>query len=62
MRAEDQAMQTQHDEIISEMSAIYKANMKFIGYSVPECDETYARELILKAMQEALVAVEKESL
>ena len=41
-------------EIISEMNAIFKVNMKITNWDVPEADDTLAGKMILDIMQEAL--------
>ncbi|HEY9189852.1 MAG TPA: hypothetical protein VIM88_03210 [Sulfurovum sp.] len=41
-------------EIISEINAIFKVNMKITNWDVPEADDTLAGEMILDIMQEAL--------
>lgn len=42
------------NEIITEVRAIFKANMKFTDWDVPEADDRLAGELIIQLMQEAL--------
>jgi len=41
-------------EIISEINAIFKVNMKITDWDVPEADDTLAGKMILDIMQEAL--------
>jgi hypothetical protein len=41
-------------EIISEVNAIFKVNMKITDWDVPEADHTLAGEMIIEIMQEAL--------
>ena len=41
-------------EIISEVNAIFKVNMKITNWDVPEADDTLAGKMILDIMQEAL--------
>lgn len=41
-------------EIISEINAIFKVNMKITNWDVPEADDTLAGKMILDIMQEAL--------
>lgn len=47
-------------EIITEVRAIFKANMKFTDWDVPEADNRLAGELILEVMQEALDRLKSE--
>jgi len=42
-------------------SAIFKVNMTFEGWSVPEMDDKEAEEEILKVMQEALDELKEEN-
>jgi hypothetical protein len=62
MKAEDKALNELKSEIETELRAIVAANMKFVGWSVPESDETYTREHIIDIMREAVekIAAEKE--
>lgn len=41
-------------EIISEVNAIFKVNMKITDWDVPEADNAMAGEMIIEIMQEAL--------
>lgn len=42
------------NEIISEVNAIFKVNMKITNWDVPEADDALAGKMILEIMQEAL--------
>jgi len=42
------------DEIISEVNAIFKVNMKITNWDVPEADDALAGKMIIDIMQEAL--------
>ena len=42
------------DEIVSEVNAIFKVNMKITDWDVPEADDALAAKMILDIMQEAL--------
>ena len=42
------------DEIISEVNAIFKVNMKITNWDVPEADDALAGKMIIEIMQEAL--------
>jgi len=48
-------------EIRREMRAIFKLNMTFEGWSVPEMDDEEAAREILKVMQEALDELKQEN-
>lgn len=41
-------------EIISEVNAIFKLNMKITSWDVPEADDALAGQMIIDIMQEAL--------
>ncbi len=49
-------------EIRAEMRAIFKLNMTFEGWSVPEMDDKKAAHEILEVMQEALDELKKEKI
>ena len=49
------------NEIRREMRAIFKMNMTFEGWSVPEMDDKEAALEILKVMQDALDELKKEN-
>ncbi|WP_331775121.1 hypothetical protein [Sulfurospirillum sp. 1612] len=49
------------DEIRAEIRGIYKLNMTFEGWSVPEMDAAKAKERILAVMQEALDELKEEN-
>ena len=49
------------NEIRREMRAIFKLNMTFEGWSVPEMDDEEAAREILRVMQEALDELKKEN-
>jgi hypothetical protein len=49
------------NEIRREVRAIFKMNMTFEGWSVPEMDDEEAGEKILEVMQEALDELKKET-
>ena len=49
------------NEIRREMRAIFKLNMTFEGWSVPEMDDEEAAREILRVMQDALDELKKEN-
>ena len=54
MNPVEQDIGRRKDEIISEVNAIFKVNMKITDWDVPEADDTLAATMILDIMQEAL--------
>lgn len=48
------------NEIVTEVRAVFKANMKITDWDVPEADDALAGELILQIMQEALDTLKAE--
>jgi len=54
MNPVEQDIGRRKDEIISEVNAIFKVNMKITDWDVPEADDTLAAKMILDIMQEAL--------
>lgn len=48
------------NEIITEIRAVFKANMKITSWDVPEADDQLAGELIVNIMQEALDKLKEE--
>ncbi|MFK5882289.1 MAG: hypothetical protein QM482_08730 [Sulfurospirillum sp.] len=48
-------------EIRAEMRAVFKLNMTFEGWSVPEMDDKEASDEILRVMQEALDELREEN-
>ncbi len=49
------------NEIRRELRAIFKLNMTFEGWSVPEMDDEEAAREILRVMQDALDELKKEN-
>lgn len=47
-------------EIISEVNALFKANIKFTDWDVPEADDELAAKIIIDIMQEALDLLKTE--
>jgi len=43
-----------------ELEILFKANMKFIDWDVPEVDDTKAAKILLSIMKEKLNEIEKE--
>jgi len=54
MTPQEQEIKKMRSEIIKEMRAIFKVNMKVFDWDIPENDDKRSAELILKVMQDAL--------
>ncbi len=54
-------VQSLRNEIRREVRAIFKMNMTFEGWSVPEMDDEEAAQKIIEVMQEALDELKKEN-
>jgi hypothetical protein len=54
MNPVEQDILRRKDEILSEVNAIFKVNMKITDWDVPEADDTLAAKIILDIMQEAV--------
>jgi hypothetical protein len=54
MTPQAQEIEKQKSEIKSEVTAVFKANMKIFDWDIPENDDRKSAELIADAMQEAL--------
>ena len=57
MNPVEQDILRRKNEIISEVNAIFKVNMKITNWDVPEADDALAGKMILDIMQEALDAL-----
>lgn len=53
-------IEARKSEIVTEVRAIFKSNMKFTDWNVPEADDRLAGELIIQAMQEAVDGLRSE--
>jgi hypothetical protein len=60
MNPEAKDIEARKGEIVTEVRAIFKANMKFTDWDVPEADNRLAGELILQVMQEAIDRLKSE--
>jgi hypothetical protein len=49
-----------HDELVHDVRHLMKKYCRIMAWEVPELDEAKARELILKALKQALADVENE--
>lgn len=60
MNPVEKDIQARKNEIMTEVRAVFKANMKFTDWDVPEADDRLAGELIIQVMQEALDTLKSE--
>ncbi len=60
MVPEDKEILKRKDEIKTELRVIFKANMKFFDWDIPEADDQKAAELIISTMQTALDEIKTE--
>jgi len=60
MNPVEQDILSRKNEIIAEIRAVFKANMKITDWDVPEADHELAGKMILEMMQEALDTLKKE--
>jgi hypothetical protein len=60
MTPQKQELDKNKHEIISEMRAIFKTNMKIFDWDIPENDDKASAQMIVQAMQEALDELKKE--
>jgi len=61
MNETQKGVQSLRNEIKREVRAIFKMNMTFEGWSIPEMDDEEAERKILEVMQEALDELKKEN-
>lgn len=54
MNPVEQDISRRKNEIVSEVNALFGANIKFTDWDVPEADNELAAKLIIEIMQEAL--------
>jgi len=54
MNPVEQDISRRKDEIVSEVNALFNANIKFTDWDVPEADNELAAKLIIEIMEEAL--------
>jgi len=60
MTPQEQEIEKNKAEIIKELRAIFKTNMKIFDWDIPENDDQKSAELIYAAMQEAMEELGKE--
>ncbi len=54
MNPVEQDILRRKNEIISEVNAVFKLNMKITDWDVPEADDELAGKMIINIMQEAI--------
>jgi len=60
MTPQEKEIEKMRSSIITEMRLIFKANMKFFDWDIPENDDRKSAELIVQTMQEALDELKEE--
>jgi len=60
MRPEEKEIEAIQGEIVKELRAIFKANMKIFNWDIPENDDDASAQLILDTMQKALDELKEE--
>ncbi len=60
MTPQEQEIKAMKSEIIKELRAVFKANMKVFDWDIPENDDDASAQLILDTMQEALDELKEE--
>jgi len=60
MDAVEKDLNRRKGEIFKEIELIFKANMKFTDWNVPEADDRKAGEIIIFIMREAIDKLEKD--
>jgi len=60
MDAVEKDLNRRKSEIFKEIELIFKANMKFTDWNVPEADDRKAGEIIISIMREAVDKLEKD--
>lgn len=60
MDATTKGVEALRDEIVAEVRGVFKMNMKFEDWNVPEADDNKAANEIISIMQEALDQLKDE--
>ena len=60
MDATTKGIESLKGEIVTELRGIFKMNMKFEDWNVPEADNKKAAQQIIEIMQEALDGIKEE--
>ena len=60
MTPQEQELKALKSEIVKELRAVFKANMKIFDWDIPENDDDISAKMILDTMQEALNELKQE--
>jgi len=60
MTPQEQELKALKGEIVKELRAVFKANMKIFDWDIPENDDDISAKMILDTMQEALNELKQE--
>jgi hypothetical protein len=60
MDAVEKELEGRTKNIKREVELLFKANMKFTDWDVPEADDTKVAKIIMKIMKEALEEIEED--
>jgi len=60
MDAVEKELEGRKENIKKELELLFKANMKFTDWDVPEADDTKAAKILLSIMREKLNQIEKD--
>ncbi len=60
MTPQEQEIEKMQDSIITELRAVFKANMRIFDWDIPENDDRKSAELIIDVMQKAMDGLKEE--
>jgi len=60
MTPQEQEIAKMHNEIVTELRAVFKLNMKIFDWDIPENDDKKSAELIFSVMQKAMDDLKSE--
>ena len=60
MTPQEQEIAKMHNEITTELRAVFKLNMKIFDWDIPENDDRKSAELIINVMQKAMDDLKSE--
>jgi len=61
MTPQNQEIEKMQNSIITELRAVFKANMKIFDWDIPENDDRKSAELIIDTMQKAMDELKEEA-
>lgn len=61
MTPQEQEIEKMQNSIITELRAVFKANMKIFDWDIPENDDRKSAELIIDTMQKAMDELKEEA-